>query len=88
MPSLRAWISLQGLQGDVLAAASIFPDAFDQTSIEAICSRSADTSLQVCIDCGLQRQIGGMFSFRHELARQAIEHRFHLSAGAASTPGR
>jgi predicted ATPase/DNA-binding CsgD family transcriptional regulator len=58
---------------DVLATASVFPDAFELATIDNICHRSTDMSLQACIDCGLMLQVGGQFSFRHEITRQAIE---------------
>jgi predicted ATPase/DNA-binding CsgD family transcriptional regulator len=73
---------------DVLAAACVFPDAFELTTIDTMCGRDTDMSLQACIDCGLMLQLGGTFSFRHEITRQAIERslspirRRSLNAGA------
>jgi predicted ATPase/DNA-binding CsgD family transcriptional regulator len=65
---------LSAADGDVLAAASIFPDAVDLVMIKAMCVvETADASLQACIDCGLLVQTAGAFSFRHEITRQAIE---------------
>lgn len=58
---------------DVLAAASVFPDAIDLTSIETMFSHNVDASLQAAIDCGLMLPANGAFSFRHEITRQAIE---------------
>jgi predicted ATPase/DNA-binding CsgD family transcriptional regulator len=79
---------LNGPDRAVLSAASIFPDGFDQMSIETMCGHNAHTSLQSCINSGLMSQIGSAFSFRHEITRQAIEqslspvHRRSLNAKA------
>ncbi|RWY66097.1 LuxR family transcriptional regulator [Rhizobium leguminosarum] len=58
---------------DILAAASIFPDAVDLKSLDAICGDGAEKSLQACLDCGLMRRVDGTYSFRHEITRQVIE---------------
>lgn len=79
---------LAGADGDVLAAASIFPDAVELQVINAMCGQGTETSLQACIDCGLMLPGDGVVSFRHEITRQVIEqslspvHRRALNAKA------
>lgn len=58
---------------EALWAASTSPDAFAPELIEAICGTSARSALEACTACGLLVPAGGLFMFRHEIARQAIE---------------
>jgi predicted ATPase/DNA-binding CsgD family transcriptional regulator len=57
----------------VLDAASVFPDAVELRSLAAMFAQDVDTSLQAAIDCGLILSVDNAVSFRHEIARQAIE---------------
>lgn len=58
---------------ETLWAASTSPDAFAPEFIEAMCGGTARASLEACVSSGLLMPVGGLFMFRHEIARQAIE---------------
>jgi DNA-binding CsgD family transcriptional regulator len=58
---------------DVLNAASIFPRRVERTVLAEMISYESDNAVEECLAAGLLVEEGGFYSFRHEIARCAIE---------------